>query len=71
MTAAIFARDSEAEACRLLHEHGFDALEGRWPGLAHNLINGWCDRKLMTLKYDNDGRMVIRTYKKYARGGTA
>ena len=62
----VFARDSEAEAYRVLHTGGFAALEDRYPALAHGLVNQWHDRYLCRATWTSSGELKIRTFKKYA-----
>jgi hypothetical protein len=62
-----FARESERDAYRVLHEGGRDALEDAYgTAIASDLINRWCDHRIVTLKWV-DGCCVIRTFKKYAQ----
>lgn len=63
---SVFERDTEAEAYRVLHTDGMEALENTYgAAIAADLINAWDARRLVRVKWV-DGRYQIRTFKKYA-----
>ncbi|QKW15434.1 hypothetical protein [Verrucosispora sp. NA02020] len=64
-TEPIFARDTEAEAYRVLHEGGIDALDDHTP-FSRDLLKRWDRRRLVRISYNDNGGLVVRAFKKYA-----
>lgn len=61
-----FARPEEAEAYRVLHDGGIDALDDAYGvGVARDLVNRWDQRRLVRISYNGNGGLVVRAFKKY------
>lgn len=63
---AMFVRETEREAYRLLHTEGQNALDDRYgTWIATDLINRWADRGMVRVTYPG-GSVTVKTFKKYA-----
>ena len=71
-TQAAFARAEEAEAYRVLHNGGLDALDDTYGvGISRDLIKRWFQRRMVRISYNDNGGLVVRAFKKYTgRGAT-